>query len=103
MNNVRLPSTNPSPPTHTTQAGISLESTHPTPHGIHHLSESDWDTNLLTNAKTVFLGSKYAITQMLHQPQAPTLRSRGWIVNTASVQGLVAYHHTRNPPFPFTL
>lgn len=47
------------------------------------------------NAKGVFLGCKYAIAQMLQQDLLPECRDRGWILNTASVQGLVAYHNTR--------
>ena len=44
------------------------------------------------NAKGVFLGCKYAISQMLKQEQK--YDSTGWIVNTASIQGLVAYYNT---------
>lgn len=76
-------------------AGISVESTHPTPHGIHQLSESDWDLTMSINVKGVFLGCKYGITQMLKQDLLPGTKSRGWVVNTASVQGLVAYFNTR--------
>lgn len=75
-------------------AGISVESTHPTPHGIHQLSESDWDLTMSINVKGVFLGCKYGITQMLKQDLLPGTKSRGWVVNTASVQGLVAYFNT---------
>lgn len=75
-------------------AGISVESSHVRPHGIHELSERDWDTTMAINAKGVFLCCKHAIAQMLRQPGLPGHRDRGWIVNTASVQGLVAYHHT---------
>lgn len=47
------------------------------------------------NVKSIFLGSKYVLTQMLsQQPLPPPSRSAGWIINTASVQALVAYHHT---------
>lgn len=75
-------------------AGISVESAHVRPHGIHELSESDWDATMAINAKGVFLCNKYAIIQMLRQPLLPDHKDRGWIVNTASVQGLVAYHNT---------
>jgi NAD(P)-dependent dehydrogenase (short-subunit alcohol dehydrogenase family) len=44
------------------------------------------------NAKGVFLGCKYACRQMLEQEQKHA--SRGWIINTASVQGLVPYYGT---------
>lgn len=76
-------------------AGISVESTHAVPHGIHELSESDWDKTMAINVKGVFLGCKYGIRQMLKQDPLPSQKDRGWIVNTASVQGLVAYHNTR--------
>ena len=78
-------------------AGISVESTHPRPLGIHETSESDWDKTMNINAKGVFLGCKYAITQMLKQDLLPGIKDRGWIVNTASIQGLVAYYNTRMP------
>ncbi|KAK5112108.1 hypothetical protein LTR62_004450 [Meristemomyces frigidus] len=75
-------------------AGVSVESTHATPHGIHELSEEDWDKTMAINAKGVFLGCKYAIAQMLKQDMLPGVKDRGWIINTASVQGLVAYTNT---------
>ena len=49
---------------------------------------------MATNAKGVFLCCKYAIAQMLKQEPLPGLKDRGWIVNTASIQGLVAYYNT---------
>ena len=76
-------------------AGISVESGHARPHGIHQLSESDWDKTMAINAKGVFLGCKYAIAQMLKQDLLPGSKDRGWIVNTSSIQGLVAYYNTR--------
>lgn len=75
-------------------AGISVESTHSRPLGIHETSESDWDKTMSINAKGVFLGCKYAIAQMLRQDLLPGVKDRGWIINTASVQGLVAYYNT---------
>lgn len=75
-------------------AGISVESTHARPLGVHETSESDWDKTMSINAKGVFLGCKYAIIQMLKQDLLPGTKDRGWIVNTASIQGLVAYHNT---------
>lgn len=75
-------------------AGISVESTHARPLGIHETSEEDWDKTIAINAKGVFLSCKYAIAQMLQQDLLPGVKDRGWIVNTASIQGLVAYHNT---------
>jgi NAD(P)-dependent dehydrogenase (short-subunit alcohol dehydrogenase family) len=50
------------------------------------------------NAKGIFLGCKYATKQMLAQEPLKNTdgseKSRGWIVNTASVQGLVPYYGT---------
>jgi NAD(P)-dependent dehydrogenase (short-subunit alcohol dehydrogenase family) len=40
------------------------------------------------NARSVFLGCKYAITQMLKQ-EAHVSGDRGWIVNMSSVFGLL--------------
>lgn len=75
-------------------AGISVESTHERPLPIHETSEEDWDRTLAINAKSVFLGCKYGIEQMLAQTILPGARDRGYIVNTSSVQGLVAYFNT---------
>ena len=77
-------------------AGISVESTHREVTGIHETSEEDYDRTMAINAKGVFLGCKFAVRQMLlgQEPKAGE-RDRGWIVNTASVQGLVGYYGTR--------
>jgi NAD(P)-dependent dehydrogenase (short-subunit alcohol dehydrogenase family) len=76
-------------------AGISVESTHPIPLPLHLTSEADWDKTFAINTKAVFLCCKYALIQMLAQEPLPDSQERGWIVNTASVQGLVAYFNTR--------
>jgi NAD(P)-dependent dehydrogenase (short-subunit alcohol dehydrogenase family) len=47
------------------------------------VAEEDWDRVLSINLKGVFLGSKYAIPEMLKQ-------GGGVIINTASVAGLIA-------------
>ena len=74
-------------------AGISVESTHPRALKIHETSDEDYDRTMLANAKSVFLGCKYALKQIVEQEQLyPS--ARGWIVNTASVQGLVPYYGT---------
>ena len=55
---------------------------------IHETSEDEWDRVMGINARSVFLGSKYAIIQMLKQePHASG--DRGWIINIASIGGLV--------------
>ncbi|KAK3070211.1 hypothetical protein LTR53_010859 [Teratosphaeriaceae sp. CCFEE 6253] len=81
-------------------AGISVEASHARPHGVHELSESDWDATMAVNAKGVFLGCKYGIAQMLAQELLPGQRDRGWIVNTASVQSLVSAPPPPPPPSP---
>lgn len=48
-----------------------------------------WDATHLINARGVFLGTKYATAQMLKQaPHASG--DRGWVINTASILGLVS-------------
>jgi len=73
-------------------AGISLEAGQP-PAKIHETAEDVWDTTMAVNAKSVFLGCKYGIAQMLRQD----LRSsgdRGWIINMSSIYGLVGGYYT---------
>lgn len=74
-------------------AGISVESTRPTPLRIHETPETDFDKTMAINTRGVFLGCKYAIKQMLSQSSLSdnnTSQDRGVVVNTASIQGLVA-------------
>jgi NAD(P)-dependent dehydrogenase (short-subunit alcohol dehydrogenase family) len=61
---------------------------------VHETSEDDWDRTLAINSTSVFLGCKYGIAQMLSQDPLPGTRDRGCIVNTSSVQALVAYFNT---------
>ncbi|TLD20939.1 NAD(P)-binding protein [Venturia nashicola] len=67
-------------------AGIALEATNPAP--IHLTSEETWDRTMLVNAKSVFLGCKTIITQMLKQ-ELHECGGRGWIVNISSIYGIV--------------
>ncbi len=46
------------------------------------------------NARSVFLGSKYAIAQMLRQ-EPHSSGDRGWHINMASIAGLVGVPRTR--------
>jgi NAD(P)-dependent dehydrogenase (short-subunit alcohol dehydrogenase family) len=58
--------------------------------GLHTIvdeTEDEYDRTMAVNAKSVWLGSKFAITQML--TQEPVDGSRGRIVNIASIGGLV--------------
>jgi len=68
----------------------------PPPSIIHETLEESWDAVMAVNARSVFLGSKYAITQMLKQAPHPS-GDRGWIVNIASITGLVGCAATREP------
>ncbi len=81
-------------------AGISVESTHSRPLGVHETSESDFDKTMAINTKGVFLCCKYGITQMLKQDLLRGTKDRGWIVNTASIQGLAAFYNTRTHTTP---
>ncbi|KIX98110.1 uncharacterized protein Z520_06190 [Fonsecaea multimorphosa CBS 102226] len=74
-------------------AGVSVESTHLRPLRCHETSEEDFDKTMAINAKGMFLGCKYALKQML-DGQDQVYASRGWIINTASVQGLVPFYGT---------
>ncbi len=61
---------------------------------IHETREDEWNQVMAINARSVFLGSKYAIIQMLKQQPHPS-GDRGWIINVASVSGLVGVAMTR--------
>ena len=54
-----------------------------------------FDTTMRVNTRGVFLGCKYALAQFLAQdPLPPNSRgdaTRGWIVNVASLGGLVSF------------
>lgn len=54
-------------------------------------SEEDYDFTMAINAKGVFLGCKYALTQMMKQPVIAG-QMRGRIVNIASVAALSGLH-----------
>ena len=53
-------------------------------YNLHEMSEEDWDKIIDVNLKSVFLGSKRAISEMLKQGQ-------GKIINIASIAGLVGF------------
>ncbi|RAL03003.1 SDR family NAD(P)-dependent oxidoreductase [Aspergillus ibericus CBS 121593] len=68
-------------------AGISLEARKP---AMCHLTDEDIrDTTMRVNAKSVFLGCKYATAQMLKQTPHSS-GDRGWIINISSIMGSVA-------------
>ncbi|KAI9933785.1 hypothetical protein MW887_004857 [Aspergillus wentii] len=68
-------------------AGIGSEAKTPAP--CHLTEESMWDDVMRVNAKSVFLGCKYATGQMLQQDPHPS-GDRGWIINTSSIMGIIA-------------
>ena len=69
-------------------AGIAIEGLRGTP--IHETADETFDKTIRINARGVFLGCKYATGQMLKQePHANG--DRGWIINTASITGLIGF------------
>ena len=69
-------------------AGVCLEARGSRP--IHETDESTFDNTIAINARGVFLGCKYAARQMITQDPHPS-GDRGWIINVASVAGLVGF------------
>lgn len=60
-----------------------------------HLTDEDvWDTTMNINAKSVFLGCKYATKQMLEQ-EPHSSGDRGWIINMSSIMGIIAAQDNR--------
>src|SRR5947207_9832952 len=77
-------------------AGIAEEASGG-PLRIHETSDERFDKTMRVNVRSVFLGCKYAVAQMLKQDIHP-MGSRGWIVNTASAFGLVGANGCRECP-----
>ncbi|KAL1642639.1 hypothetical protein SLS58_005410 [Diplodia intermedia] len=75
-------------------AGVSFEAK--TPAVLHLTDDKVWDETMRVNARSVFLGCKYAIAQMLRQEPHES-GDRGWIVNISSIMGLIA--GPRNPSY----
>ena len=69
-------------------AGIGLEAHGPRP--IHETPDSTFDATMAVNSRGVFLGCKYAAQRMVSQVPHPS-GDRGWIINIASVAGLVGF------------
>jgi len=72
-------------------AGIASESAAPKP--VWDFDEKAFDLTMAVNAKGVFLGCKHASRVMKDQTPGET-GDRGWIVNTASILGLVSLPNT---------
>jgi NAD(P)-dependent dehydrogenase (short-subunit alcohol dehydrogenase family) len=73
-------------------AGVGLEARRP---ALCHLTDEDvWDITMNINAKSVFLGCKYATAQMLQQ-EPHCSGDRGWIINMSSIMGIIAGQDNR--------
>jgi len=57
---------------------------------IHLTPISTFDKTMRVNARGVFLGCKYATAQMMKQDLLSS-GDRGWIINIASVAGLIGF------------
>lgn len=72
-------------------AGIAAETAHGMAARLHDLPTEDFDRTISINTRGVWLCCKYALKQMLEQeprePNARGERTRGWIVNAASMLG----------------
>ena len=69
-------------------AGIAIEGLSRAP--IHETPDETFDKTIRINARSVFLGCKYATGQMLKQ-EPHVNGDRGWIINTASILGLIGF------------
>lgn len=75
-------------------AGIAIETSYDAPKRAHEMDVKDYDLVNSINNRGVWLCCKHALKQMLEQePRAANARgdrARGWIVNAASMLGLIA-------------
>lgn len=75
-------------------AGIAVETTYDKPKRAHEMDVKDYDFLYSINERGVWLCCKYALKQMLEQEpreaNARGDRARGWIINAASMLGLIA-------------
>lgn len=82
-------------------AGIAVEANYGQRQRIHETDVSDLDRTFAVNVRGVWLCCKHALKQMLEQeplpPNARGDRTRGWIINAASMFGLVAV--ANNPSY----
>ncbi|EMC99461.1 hypothetical protein BAUCODRAFT_144880 [Baudoinia panamericana UAMH 10762] len=79
-------------------AGVAVETSHAMQTRCDSLPTKDFDWAMSINCRGVWLCCKYALKQMLAQeprePNARGERTRGWIVNAASMAGLIALNNT---------
>ncbi|KAI1328924.1 NAD(P)-binding protein [Xylariaceae sp. FL0255] len=69
-------------------AGISIEAGN-APLACHETPEDTWDITMAVNTKSVFLGCKFVLAQMLKQ-ELHSSGHGGWIINMSSIFGLTA-------------
>ncbi|KAI0160573.1 NAD(P)-binding protein [Xylariaceae sp. FL1272] len=72
-------------------AGISIEAGR-APLLCHETPEDTFDLTMAVNTKSVFLGCKYALAQMLKQ-EPHSSGHQGWIINMSSIFGITAGRH----------
>lgn len=63
---------------------------------IHETPDDVWDTTMAVNVRSVFLATKAVVAQMLLQEPHRPSGHRGWIVNLASIYGLVGGRRISN-------
>lgn len=72
-------------------AGIATEASYGFPVRCHTMETKDFDRTMEVDCRGVWLCCKYALKQMLEQeprrPNARGDRTRGWIINAASITG----------------
>lgn len=72
-------------------AGIATETSYDRPVRCHTMETKHFDQNMAVNCRGVWLCCKYALVQMMgqepRQPNARGERTRGWIINAASITG----------------
>ncbi|KAM0723572.1 hypothetical protein Q7P37_000559 [Cladosporium fusiforme] len=76
-------------------AGIARETSYESRVRCHTMETKDFDLNMEVNCRGVWLCCKYALKQMMEQeprePNARGDRTRGWIINAASIAGVVGH------------
>lgn len=79
-------------------AGIAAETSRGGGFRVHDMPTEDFDRTMAINSRGVWLSCKYALKQMLEQEpresNARGERTRGWIVNAASMFGVVGSANT---------
>jgi NAD(P)-dependent dehydrogenase (short-subunit alcohol dehydrogenase family) len=82
-------STSTSTSAYSSPTSMTNTSTPPRPLRCHETTDEDFDRALAVHARAVFLACKYAVRQMLDGQPQRYARAKGWIVNVASIAGLV--------------